>query len=73
MIYPYYHMRPIEWGAQLIWLSICEGLPRPVVYTEMMMTSFDAAELMLGTESETINDHFRNSRCYAPLSFTNVN
>ncbi|MCJ1388063.1 hypothetical protein MMC18_000907 [Xylographa bjoerkii] len=43
------------------------GLPKPIVYTNLMMTSFDAAELMPDADEETMNDQFRNSRCYTPL------
>ncbi|MCJ1313972.1 hypothetical protein MMC25_007652 [Agyrium rufum] len=43
------------------------GLPKPVVYTNMMMTSFDAAELMPDTDGETMNDLFRDQRFYVSL------
>ncbi|KAI9879106.1 MAG: hypothetical protein M1830_009559 [Pleopsidium flavum] len=43
------------------------GLPRPIEYTNWMMTLFDAAELMPDTDQETMNDHFQNSRCHVAL------
>ena len=53
-------------------LTWCGGLPRPIVYTNLMMTSFDAAETMPDTDQETMNDHFRNSRFYTPLPHLHV-
>ena len=52
--------------------SLGQGLLTPVVYTNWMMTSFDAAELMPDTDQETVNDQFRNSRCYTPLPSLHV-
>ena len=43
------------------------GLPKPIVYTNLMMTSFDAAELMPDADSETMNDLFRDQRFYVSL------
>lgn len=36
------------------------------------MTSFDAAELMPDADQETMNDLFRDTRCYAPLPHLHV-
>lgn len=49
-----------------------EGLPKPIVYTNWMMTSFDAAELMPDADRETMNDHFRDSRFYTALPSLHV-
>ncbi|KAI4162629.1 MAG: hypothetical protein LQ342_003675 [Letrouitia transgressa] len=55
------------------WLFAGEArLPKPVVYTNLMMTSFDAAELMPDADQETMNDLFRDTRCYAPLPHLHV-
>ncbi|KAL9598405.1 MAG: hypothetical protein Q9219_004495 [cf. Caloplaca sp. 3 TL-2023] len=43
------------------------GLPKPIVYTNAMMTSLDAARNMPDQDEETIMDHYANSRWYTPL------
>ncbi|KAI9686662.1 MAG: hypothetical protein M1820_010602 [Bogoriella megaspora] len=51
----------------IIHTSGTTGLPKPIVYTNWMMTSFDAAELMPDAGEETMNDHFRDKRFYVSL------
>ncbi|MCJ1250586.1 hypothetical protein MMC30_007814 [Trapelia coarctata] len=43
------------------------GLPKPIVFTNQMMTSLDAAKTMPATDQETPIDHFSNGRWYTPL------
>ncbi|KAL9053698.1 MAG: hypothetical protein Q9206_003833 [Seirophora lacunosa] len=43
------------------------GLPKPVIYTNMMMTSIDAARTMPDPDDETILDHYAEHRWYTPL------
>ncbi|KAL8898242.1 MAG: hypothetical protein Q9207_006806 [Kuettlingeria erythrocarpa] len=43
------------------------GLPKPIVYTNMMMTSIDAARTMPNSDDETILDHYAEHRWYTPL------
>lgn len=43
------------------------GLPKPITYTNLMMTSIDAARTMPDADQGTILDHFANSRWYTPL------
>lgn len=48
------------------------GLPKPIIYTNMMMTSLDAARSMPDRDAETIMDHYANSRWYTPLPSLHV-
>ncbi|KAL8668541.1 MAG: hypothetical protein Q9168_006833 [Polycauliona sp. 1 TL-2023] len=43
------------------------GLPKPIVYTNMMMTSIDAARTMPDPDEVTIMDHYAGRRWYTPL------
>jgi hypothetical protein len=51
---------------------VAAGLPKPIIYTNLMMTSFDAAELMPDAHKETMNEQFRNKRFYVSLSMLHV-
>ncbi|KAL8806333.1 MAG: hypothetical protein Q9200_005078 [Gallowayella weberi] len=43
------------------------GLPKPIIYTNKMMASLDAARLMPDQDDETIMDQFADCRWYTPL------
>ncbi|KAL9049734.1 MAG: hypothetical protein Q9206_005382 [Seirophora lacunosa] len=43
------------------------GLPKPITFTNKMMTCMDAARTMPDRDDETIMDHFVNGRWYASL------
>ncbi|RDL36935.1 uncharacterized protein BP5553_04368 [Venustampulla echinocandica] len=43
------------------------GLPRPITYTNLMMTSLDIAQTMPDANEETTNTHFSNDRWYTPM------
>lgn len=47
-------------------------MPKPIVYTNMMMGSFDAADLMPDIHKETMNDQFRNKRFYVSMAMMHV-
>jgi hypothetical protein len=48
------------------------GMPKTISYTNWMMTSFDAADLMPDMHKETMNDQFRNKPFYVSLSALHV-
>ena len=47
-------------------------MPKPIVYTNLMMASFDAAELMPDANKETINEQLRNKRFYVSMAMLHV-
>ena len=58
--------------ANLIANSIYTGLPKPVVYTNQMMTVFDAGHLLPDPNEELLHHHFANSRVFCPLPAVHV-
>ncbi|TVY21569.1 Non-canonical non-ribosomal peptide synthetase FUB8 [Lachnellula arida] len=44
------------------------GLPKPIIYTNWMMSTFDRAELMPHDYDETMCDQFRNKRFYVSMA-----
>ncbi|KAL8646101.1 MAG: hypothetical protein Q9210_006319 [Variospora velana] len=43
------------------------GLPKPMTFTNMMMTFFDAAQTMPDRNAGIVSDQYSNSRWYVPL------
>lgn len=48
------------------------GLPKPIIYTIWMMSTFDRAELMPHDYDETMCDQFRNKRFYVSMAMLHV-
>ena len=48
------------------------GLPKPVVYTNLMMTSLDATLIMPEATQELQTHHYMNERWYSPLPSLHV-
>ena len=60
-------------STSLIVNSLCVGLPKPVIYTNQMMTVFDAGHLLPDPNEELLHHHFANSRVFCPLPAVHVN
>ncbi|KAL8978547.1 MAG: hypothetical protein Q9177_006376, partial [Variospora cf. flavescens] len=68
---PYAYTKSWEEAKDDPWIifhtSGTTGLPKPITYTNMMMTYYDAAQTMPGHNAGTVMDQYSNSRYYAPL------
>ncbi|KAI4126720.1 MAG: hypothetical protein LQ341_006851 [Variospora aurantia] len=68
---PYAYTKSWEEAKDDPWIifhtSGTTGLPKPITYTNMMMTFLDAAQTMPGRDAGMVMDQYSNSRCYVPL------
>ena len=51
---------------------LLQGLPRPIIYTNKMMPTFDACHLLPDPEDKLLHHHFENRRVYSPLPSVHV-
>ena len=48
------------------------GLPKPFIYTNQMLTTFDAGLLLSDPKEKLLHNHFADSRVYSPLPLVHV-
>jgi acyl-coenzyme A synthetase/AMP-(fatty) acid ligase len=75
-------VEPVEWrksweeARHLPWIVVhtsgSTGLPKPIVHTHQMMTTFEATELMLDASDDSLMKHMDGRRCYSPLATLHV-
>ncbi|KAL9017666.1 MAG: hypothetical protein Q9185_005000 [Variospora sp. 1 TL-2023] len=68
---PYAYTKSWEEAKDDPWIifhtSGTSGLPKPITYTNTMMTFMDAAQTMPGRDDGSVLDQYSNSRCYVPF------
>lgn len=52
--------------------NACSGLPKPIIYTNLMMTSLDATMIMPEATQELQTHHYIDERWYSPLPSLHV-